>query len=473
MLFNSFQFILFFGAVLLLYRALPHRGQNWMLLIASYVFYGAWDWRFLILFFITTLTDYCCALQVARSTSPRRRKSFVALSVVVNMGILGFFKYANFFSDSLAGLLAVFGVQFHPLTMAIILPVGISFYTFQSMSYTIDVYRGQLAPCRNFFDYALYVSFFPQLVAGPIERATHLLPQVLKPRRVTPGYVSEGLYLILWGYFKKVFVADNMALIVEPIFAQQTGFTGAQVWIGALAFAFQIYGDFSGYSDIARGTARLLGFDIMRNFNLPYFSRSPQEFWHRWHISLSSWLRDYLYIPLGGNRKGRVRTYVNLMATMVLGGLWHGAAWTFVIWGTYHGLLLAVHRAWCEWRGQAPKGESPEGSALLKGLQIAAMFLLTLYSWLIFRCTSFGQLREMTRALWDVDFTPGFLRGLAKVLLYAAILIGVQLGQYYKKDPDLVRRWPPALQAAFHLIAVYLLLVFGVFDSRSFIYFQF
>jgi D-alanyl-lipoteichoic acid acyltransferase DltB (MBOAT superfamily) len=473
MLFNSLQFLVFFGVVLALYRRLSHRWQNGMLLVASYIFYGAWDWRFLILFFTTTFTDYCCALQVANSTSPARRKGFVALSIAVNMGILGFFKYANFFSDSLAELFAALGLQFHPLTMAIILPVGISFYTFQSMSYTLDVYRGELAPCRNLFDYALYVSFFPQLVAGPVERATHLLPQVLQPRQVTVEYVSEGLYLILWGYFKKVFVADNMALIVQPIFAQQTGFTGSQVCIGALAFAFQIYGDFSGYSDIARGSARLLGFDIMRNFNLPYFARSPQDFWRRWHISLSTWLRDYLYVPLGGNRKGRVRTYVNLMATMVLGGLWHGAAWTFVIWGAYHGLLLSIHRAWTEWRNPAAERGRTDGNPLVHGLQIGAMFILTLYGWLIFRCQSFGQLCEMTAALCRVSLDSSLLHGLAKILFYAAVLICVQLAQYLGRDLDIVRKQPPVLQAAIHLLALYLLLVFGVFQSRSFIYFQF
>jgi D-alanyl-lipoteichoic acid acyltransferase DltB (MBOAT superfamily) len=473
MLFNSLQFLIFFIAVLCLYRRMSHRGQNWMLLVASYIFYGAWDWRFLILFFITTFTDYCCALLVAGSGSSGHRKGFLALSVAVNMGILGFFKYANFFSDSLADLFAAFGLQFHPLTMAIILPVGISFYTFQSMSYTIDVYRGELAPCRNFFDYALYVSFFPQLVAGPVERATHLLPQVLQPRRVTREYVSEGLYLILWGLFKKVFVADNMASIVGPIFAQHAGFSSTQVCLGTLAFAFQIYGDFSGYSDIARGTARLLGFDIMRNFNLPYFARSPQDFWRRWHISLSTWLRDYLYIPLGGNRKGGVRTYVNLMATMVLGGLWHGASWTFVIWGAYHGLLLSIHRAWGEWRERGGKPLGAPANLVVQGLQMGLMFALTLYGWLIFRCQSFGQLREMTLGLCRIDFDPSLLRGLAKILFYTAILGGVQLAQYVSRDPDIVRRQRPVLQACFYLIVFYMLLLFGVLNSQSFIYFQF
>ncbi len=473
MLFNSFEFVLFLAVVLALYRALPHRGQNTMLLVASYLFYGAWDWRFLILFAITTVTDYACSLQIAATTSARRRKAFVALSVTVNMGILGFFKYANFFSDSLASLFGALGIPFHPLSMAIILPVGISFYTFQSMSYTLDVYRGRLQPCRNLFDYALYVSFFPQLVAGPIERATHLLPQVTQPRTVTVPYVAEGLRLILWGYFKKVFVADNMALIVEPIFAASGDFTAAQVWVGALAFAFQIYGDFSGYSDIARGTARLMGFDIMRNFDLPYFSRSPQEFWRRWHISLSTWLRDYLYIALGGNRKGRLRTYVNLMATMVLGGLWHGAAWTFVIWGTYHGLLLALHRAWSEWRTRGGREPRPAPGVMVQALQMAAMFLVTLYSWLIFRCESLSQLIAMTRGLVRFSADAAWVSGLGKIAVYGAVLVAMQLAQLRWRDPDLTRRWPAPVQAAFYLMLFYLTMVFGVFDSRSFIYFQF
>ena len=317
------------------------RLQNGILLIASYVFYGFWDWRFLALLFVSTVVDYNLALLIEKSESPGERKALLAASICVNLGILGFFKYFGFFAESFASLLNSFGFQSSTPFFNIVLPVGISFYTFQTMSYTIDVYRRKLPATRNFFDFALFVSFFPQLVAGPIERATKLLPQVLQPRKFSQSNFVEGFYLIILGLFKKVVIADNMAPIVNYIFSRDVStLSGAEVLVGVYAFAFQIYGDFAGYTDIARGVAKWLGFDLMLNFRMPYFATSPSDFWQRWHISLSSWLRDYLYIPLGGNRQGTLLTYRNLMLTMVLGGLWHGAAWTFVAWGFFHGLIL-------------------------------------------------------------------------------------------------------------------------------------
>ncbi len=349
MLFNSLEFVVFFAVVLALYSVLNHPRQNALLLVASYVFYGAWDYRFLLLLIGTTLVDYAVGLAIDRRSDPAARRRILMFSIVANLGVLGVFKYFNFFADSLVEFAGLFGLSVSPVTLNIVLPVGISFYTFQSMAYTIDVYRGHLKPCRSLPDFALYVTFFPQLVAGPIERATHLLPQIYARRVMTAEKIGSGLSLIALGFFKKVVMADNLAPTVNEIFAKQGGYTAEEVLVGAIFFAFQIYGDFSGYTDIARGTSRVLGFELMDNFREPYFARSPSDFWQRWHISLSTWLRDYLYISLGGNRGGRLTTYRNLILTMLLGGLWHGAAWNFVWWGLYHGTLLVGYR-WYEER---------------------------------------------------------------------------------------------------------------------------
>jgi D-alanyl-lipoteichoic acid acyltransferase DltB (MBOAT superfamily) len=344
MLFNSLIFLGFLAVVLLIYPRLKLRGQNLFLLAASYVFYGTWDWRFTSLLAVSTIVDYYVGRHLHASDDVKRRKRLLLLSVCVNLGILGFFKYFNFFADSLSVLLAGVGFAADMPTLRIVLPVGISFYTFQTMSYTIDIYRRRLEPTRNFIDFALFVSFFPQLVAGPIERARVLLPQIAAPRTVDRRLIYTGINLILMGYFKKVAIADTLSPIVESAFSNPAGLSSGALLTGVYGFAFQVYGDFSGYTDIARGVARLLGFELMENFNAPYLSRSITEFWRRWHISLSTWLRDYLYIALGGSRKGSVRTYVNLFLTMLLAGLWHGAAWTFVVFGALHGVYLTIER---------------------------------------------------------------------------------------------------------------------------------
>jgi alginate O-acetyltransferase complex protein AlgI len=344
MLFNSLVFLVFLAVVLLVYPRLRHRAQNVFLLAASYIFYGYWDWRFLLLLFISTITDFIVGQKLQSTEKRSSRKGLLLISVSVNLGLLGFFKYFNFFVDSFGAIIDSFGMQPHMPLLRVLLPVGISFYTFQTLSYTIDIYRRKLEPTTNLLDFALFVSFFPQLVAGPIERARNLLPQVSRPRTVDRHQVGSGLNLILMGFFKKIFVADTLAPFVNQIFDDPLSFTSGQLLTGVYAFCFQIYGDFSGYSDIARGVSRLLGFELMENFHAPYLSRSPAEYWKRWHVSLSTWLGDYLYIPLGGNRKGRLRTYFNLMVTMLLGGLWHGASWTFVAWGLWNGLYLAAYR---------------------------------------------------------------------------------------------------------------------------------
>lgn len=328
----------------MIYPRFRLRGQNFFLLVVSYVFYGYWDWRFNFLLFFSTILNFWFGQWIHGFENKKHRKLLLIISVAVNLGILGFFKYFNFFVDSAASLLSVVGFQPNLPVLRVILPVGISFYTFQTMSYTIDIYRKKIKPTKNFIDFALFVSFFPLLLAGPIQRASNLLPQISKSRQVTRENILTGLNLVLLGYFKKVAIADTLAPIVENIFSAPEGMSSGLLWTGAYAFTFQIYGDFSGYTDIARGIARMLGFELMENFNAPYLSRNMTEFWRRWHISLSTWLRDYLYIPLGGNRKGKGRTYSNIMMTMLLGGLWHGAAWNFVFWGLLHGAYLAGHR---------------------------------------------------------------------------------------------------------------------------------
>ena len=344
MLFNSLIFILFISIVLLIYPRLRLRQQNLFLLAANYFFYGWWDWRFNILLFASTLVDFITGQKIHKSDTERHKKRWLLVSIAFNLGLLCSFKYFNFFMDSTAALLQSFALEPHLPVLRIILPVGLSFYTFQSMGYIIDIYRGRLAPETNFVDYAVFVSFFPQLVAGPIERGAHLLPQIRSKRELTRGKMIAGLNLVLLGFFKKVAIADTLAPVVDNIFAMPDVMSSGQLWTGVYAFTFQIYGDFSGYTDIARGIALILGFELIENFNAPYLSRNITEFWRRWHISLSTWLRDYLYVALGGNRCGRERTYANLMITMFLGGLWHGAAWHYAIWGVLHGIYLAVHR---------------------------------------------------------------------------------------------------------------------------------
>ena len=344
MLFNSFDFFIFLPIVFILYWFIFNKNlkfQNILILIASYVFYGWWDYRFLSLIAISTFVDYYVGLAIYKSENPSLRKMWLFVSVLFNLSLLGFFKYYNFFIESWTELLSSLGYNIeNTWTLKVILPVGISFYTFQTMSYSIDIYRKQLKPTKDFIAFAAFVSFFPQLVAGPIERASHLLPQMLKCRRFNKKSSVHNLELIVWGLFKKVVIADSIAPVVNDIFNNYTDYSGGTLIIGAIFFAFQIYCDFSGYSDIAIGTARLFGFDLMTNFNFPYFSRSIGEFWRRWHISLSTWFRDYLYIPLGGSKVGKLKGIRNVFAIFLVSGFWHGANWTFIAWGGIHALLF-------------------------------------------------------------------------------------------------------------------------------------
>ncbi|MEN8445884.1 MAG: MBOAT family O-acyltransferase, partial [Cyanobacteria bacterium J06555_13] len=348
MIFTELRFLLFFAVVFGIYWSLQRNGwrKAWILL-CSYAFYGAWDWRFLSLIIGSTLVDYIVGLQLGKEeTAPGIRRRWLMLSLVVNLGALAFFKYANFFATSAVGFFGWLGVPVNSVTLNVVLPVGISFYTFQTLSYSLDIYARRLAPRKSLLDLATFVAFFPQLVAGPIVRASDFLPQLERSRTFSQINVRACLTLFLTGFFKKACVSDNLAPIVDRFFADPASFDALSAWIGVFSYTTQIYCDFSGYSDMAIACAGLLGYELCINFNFPYFASSVTDFWRRWHISLSTWLKDYLYIPLGGNRGGQLFTYRNLLITMVLGGLWHGAAWTFVVWGALHGGALVVHREW-------------------------------------------------------------------------------------------------------------------------------
>ena len=475
MLFNTVEFFVFFVIVYSLYRVLPHRWQNWLLLASSYFFYGFWDWRFLSLIWFTTTVDYCCARRIAAVDGRTAKRRWALVSIGTHLGLLVFFKYFNFFAGSFQHLAGSFGWHVDPVTLHVVLPVGISFYTFQAMSYVVDVSRGACPAIRRLDDYALYVAFFPQLLAGPIERAAHFAPQILhpRPRRLSIWQYREAARLIVWGLFKKAFVADNLARWVNTVFAQQGVWSGAESLLGVYAFAFQIYGDFAGYSDMARGLAKLLGVDLVVNFRSPYFVTNPADFWRHWHISLSTWLRDYLYIPLGGNRHGELMTYRNLALTMLLGGLWHGAAWTFVIWGAYQGTLLIVHRLLQPlFTRPLPSGAHPL-RPLWTGIKVAVMFHLTCLGWLIFRADSLGQVGAMLgNSIHRFIWTPEAAQLLTALIFYLGWFAVVWAGSRLMRTlPQGSWARPPVAGVLASCLAYPL--IFHRVATRAFIYFQF
>lgn len=493
MLFNSGVFLKFFAAFLLLFWLARNnfKARNLLIVAASYLFYAwwtppgvetsfsegfggtvlsaLWQCRFLGLLFSTSLLDFSVGLALDRLQSPLARKLLLALSIVANLAVLGFFKYADFFIQSATAALAQLGLSAHPHTLGIILPVGISFYTFQSMSYALDVYRRQIPATRNFINFLAFVSFFPQLVAGPIERASHLLPQIERTVVITRAMLEEGIWLIVWGMFKKVALADNFAPLVEMVY-HQPSFSAPMVILGTVAFAFQIYCDFSGYSDIARGTARVLGFDIMWNFNLPYAAASVRDFWRRWHISLSTWLRDYLYFSLGGNRRGEARTCFNLLVTMLLGGLWHGAAWHFVLFGAWHGAGLAVERALGNAR---PPAKTDHQSSVRRWLGWLGTMLFVLYGWLLFRAASWHQVLSMTRALADWSAPLWMGNFVLNLLVFSAPLVLLEAWQLRSKNALVTLTLPGWAKAALQGLLLIGILVFWQKEKLPFIYFQF
>lgn len=466
MLFNSNDFLLFFAlfcaAYLLAAQSLLLR--NLLMVIGSYVFYSWWDPRCTVLLLFTSLVDYSAGRLMHRSVTQTARRGWLLMSIILNLGVLALFKYFNFFRESFETLVAVAGGHVHWKGWEIVLPVGISFYTFQSMSYVVDVYRGQIAAQSDLLGFLGYVSFFPHLVAGPIQRGTTLLPQFGKALTITAGDLELGLWLTIWGLFKKVVIADNLAPMVDLVY-KNPGPTGPLVLLGTVAFAFQIYCDFSGYSDIAIGISRLLGFHLTLNFNLPYFASDLRDFWRRWHISLSTWLRDYLYFSLGGSRRSRGRTYLNLGVTMLLGGLWHGASLTFVLWGAWHGIGLIVHRGWKEWSEGGVKLPRWFGWALTQGF--------VLYGWLLFRAGSLDQVLEFTRALANPGLPRWWGTYLLNLLVLTAPLLGIQLWQWRSGDlnaPVRLGAWPRAVLQGALLLGI---VSFWQPEPSPFIYFQF
>jgi alginate O-acetyltransferase complex protein AlgI len=468
MLFTQIEFFVFFAVVfgfLLVVRR--HRARKLFLLAASYYFYAYWDWRFLSLILTSTLVDYFVSLGMEKTDSSGKRRALLIVSLGCNLGILGFFKYFNFFVSSFSAFLSPLGL--HLGTLQIILPIGISFYTFQTLSYTIDVYRRQLPVCRDFFDFALFVAFFPQLVAGPIVRASEFLPQLDRPLPLSWERAFLGFRQFTFGLVKKVFIADRIAMFVDGAFANAGALDGVTTWLSVLCYAVQIYCDFSGYSDMAIGLARAMGFDFRENFNHPYIATSITDFWRRWHISLSTWLRDYLYIPLGGNRKGKRRTYINLMVTMVLGGLWHGAAWTFVVWGTLHGVALAIDK----WAG--PKIYLPERRGIKRSVEKAAGWLVTMLivnvAWVLFRSQSFEQALLVLRQMFWIPAGFSWHPPFALLALGVVALLEMIHASRYRNLLTLpADRWYTPV-VLFSLL--WLVIIFYPKEFAPFIYFQF
>jgi alginate O-acetyltransferase complex protein AlgI len=483
-IFHSLDFVAFLLITTVIYWRLPHRGQNVFLVVVSYFFYGYVHPWFLGLIALTTVVDYWTARWM--EWRPDRKRLLLGLSLAANLGLLGFFKYFGFFVDNIHAMLALVGLDLPKPALSVLLPVGISFYTFQELSYTIEVYRGTLRARRDFIDFAAFVCFYPQLVAGPIERASRLLPQVESPRSFSWPAARSAMFLIGWGYFKKLVIADNVGVIANKVFALQTpGFT--VLWAGVFAFAIQIYADFSAYSDIARGVARWLGFDLMVNFNHPYLATGPVDFWRRWHISLSTWFRDYVYIPLGGSRGGRARTLANVFVTFLVSGLWHGASWNYVLWGAYHGALVVVARVLGSRDSlhsrRAPRTTARAGMrAVLEPLQVAATFGLVCLGWLMFRETDVHMLwRDLSLSAWTTtaaDRQVGHYLALL-VLLYSLPLWVHGIWSVYvapsmrPSEPAAGFTWRVAGQTVLAGLALAAILVFRSQQSLDFIYFQF
>jgi alginate O-acetyltransferase complex protein AlgI len=475
MWFDTPAYVFFLILVVATYWRLGRRKQNIFLLVASYFFYGWWDYRFLLLMICSTTIDFFIARAIGRTDRPSVRRGLLISSLIINFAILGVFKYFNFFVDSSAYALSALGLHVSKHILRIILPPGISFYTFQEVAYIVDVYKRKLPASESFIDYALFISLFPHLIAGPIQRPNHLLPQVQKERTFQEGMFFDGIMLILFGLFRKCVIADNCALLANAMFSGNLGEPNLCVLaIGTYAFAWQIYGDFSGYSDIARGSAQLLGFHFMVNFRQPYLATSLQDFWRRWHISLSTWLRDYLYIPLGGSAEGEYKTYRNLMATMLLGGLWHGANWTFVIWGWLHGSGLAIERY------LRHLGTKIEFSNKMQELGITGVWLkrvlffhLVCLGWIFFRAESVGAAVGLLSGLGQIHWQPEYLIAFKFLALFTVPLFIVDLCLEQSGEEYLLQHGTPMTRVAFALSTLALITFFSANQANAFIYFQF
>lgn len=481
MLFNSIDFAVFLPIVFVLYWLVNNQNlkvQNALTLVASYIFYGWWDWRFLSLIMFSSCVDYFVGLGLSNTDEKRKRKLLLLASILVNLGFLGIFKYYNFFLENFAGAFSFFGRSINPRGLNIILPVGISFYTFQTLSYTIDVYKRKLEPTRDIIAFFAFVGFFPQLVAGPIERATNLLPQFYYKRTFKYNEAVDGVRQMLWGLFKKIVIADNCAVYANMVFNNSDDYSGSTLLLGAFFFAFQIYGDFSGYSDIAIGTSRLFGFSLMRNFAFPYFSRDIAEFWRRWHISLSTWFRDYVYIPLGGSRGGIWMKIRNTFVIFLVSGFWHGANWTFVAWGFINACCFLPLMLFKQNRKNTDT--AAEGKLLpniKELLQIGATFALTLLAWVFFRATTISQATEyvlgiFTPALFAVPMILSI-----KMCLVAGLIITFVLIEWVQRERQHAlqlnnEKFPTFARWSFYLGIALCIMWLGE-SQQEFIYFQF
>ena len=483
MLFNSINFAIFLPIVFFLYWFVTKgnlRVQNILLLVSSYFFYACWDYRFLFLLVFSTLIDYFTGIKIHEAQNQNRKKLWLWLSIFVNIGFLGVFKYYNFFSSSFVDAISLLGIKANLVTIKVILPVGISFYTFHGLSYVLDLYKNRIQPERNFINYSVFVSFFPLLVAGPIERATHLLPQVLKKREFDYLKAVDGLRQILWGLFKKVVIADNCAEFANQIFNNSVNYSGSTLVLGALFFTFQIYCDFSGYSDIAIGTARLFGIDLLRNFAFPYFSRDIAEFWRRWHISLSSWFRDYLYIPIGGSKGGIMMKIRNVFIIFLVSGFWHGANWTFIVWGGLNALYILPSIIFNTNRNNldiVAKGKCLP--SVKEVMSISVTFSLTVFAWIFFRANNLKHAMNyiseiFSSSLFTIPNFIGISRVFPIVFLTILFLIIEWLGREKKYAiEEIGLNWKQQYRWAFYIILIFIMGMFMQTNENPFIYFQF
>jgi len=482
MLFNSLDFAIFLPVVFVIYWLMADediKKQNLFLVLASYTFYGWWDWRFLFLILFSTVVDYSIGIGLSKREDPKIRKGLLWLSIGVNLGFLGFFKYYNFFLDNFISAFSFFGVTMDARALSIILPVGISFYTFQTLSYTIDVYRGKLEPTRDFLAFTAFVCFFPQLVAGPIERATHLLPQFLVERKFNYVLAVNGLRQILWGLFKKIVIADNAASVANEIFNNSDSYSGSTLLVGAVFFTFQIYGDFSGYSDVAIGTSRLFGFDLKQNFAFPYFSRDMAEFWRRWHISLSTWFRDYVYIPLGGSRVGTWKKIRNTFIIFIVSGFWHGANWTFIVWGGLNAIyflpLLLSNKNRVHTDTVADGKYFP---SIRESFGMLSTFGLTVLAWIFFRAENMTHAINylatlFSKSLFTIPYFAGGKQALMALLFILLFLLIEWLGRTGKYAiENLPRGFNRPMRWIFYYGIASSIYWFGG-EQQAFIYFQF
>ncbi len=482
MLFNSIDFAIFLPIVFILYWFVTNKNlklQNFLIVAASYLFYGWWDCRFLSLILFSTIVDYTVGQKLRNEENQLKRKAFLWTSIFVNLGFLGFFKYYNFFLDNFVTAFSFFGQEIKGNSLNIILPVGISFYTFQTLSYTIDVYKRKLEPTKDFIAFSAFVSFFPQLVAGPIERATHLLPQFYKKRTFDYSKAVDGMRQILWGLFKKIVIADNCAEYANQIFNNSADMNGSTLVLGALFFTFQIYGDFSGYSDIAIGTSRLFGFDLMRNFNFPYFSRDIAEFWRRWHISLSTWFQDYLYIPLGGSRGGTWMKVRNTFIIFIVSGFWHGANWTFIVWGALNAIYFLPLLLTNNNRNNLETVAQGKFFPSLKELSFMLLtFGLTVFAWIFFRAENIGHAFDyiseiLSSSLFEIPKFSGMRSTLITILLTCAFVLIEWLGREQQfAIQNFGVKWKRPLRYAMYYAIIIAIFWFGA-KEQQFIYFQF